>query len=343
MKKTKVQSSILFSASFLIFYFALFEGILLSQPAFTRITAITNPAVNDTAESTGVSWVDFNNDGYLDLFVANDGTNSGFLYTNNGPQSYSFYKVTTGTIAVHTGNSFGAACGDYDNDGHLDIYVANRLNQKNFLFRNNGNLNHWITVKCVGVVSNRAAIGTKVRVKAVIGGVSRWQMREITPQTGYNSGNLWLHFGLGNAAIIDSVKVEWINGLTHYFTNVSTDQNIAISETGNIIGLNAIGTSVPDKFTLYQNYPNPFNPSTKIKFNVPLLRGVDAEGGRGVFVKLIVYDILGREAAIVLNQNVMPGVYEINFNASGLTSGVYFYRLSVGSVYSETRKMILLK
>lgn len=108
----------------------------------------------------------------------------------------------------------------------------------------------------------------------------------------------------------------------------------------NPTGIKPISGEIPEKFSLYQNYPNPFNPATRIKFDVqssPL-----SERGGGGFVKLIVYDILGREAATLVNQQLNPGTYEIEFDGSNLPSGIYFYRMTAGE-YTETRKMILLK
>lgn len=99
---------------------------------------------------------------------------------------------------------------------------------------------------------------------------------------------------------------------------------------------------IPAAFKLYQNYPNPFNPSTKIKFQIPLSRVVDAAGGRGVFTKLFVYDLLGREVASVVNEQLASGTYEVEWNASNFPSGIYFYRLTAGD-FSEVNKMVLLK
>ena len=91
-------------------------------------------------------------------------------------------------------------------------------------------------------------------------------------------------------------------------------------------------TSVPFGFTLYQNYPNPFNPSTKIQYAISSRQ----------FVSLRVYDVLGNEIATLVNEEKPAGSYEINFNASGLTNGMYFYSIKVGN-FSETKKMLLLK
>jgi hypothetical protein len=96
---------------------------------------------------------------------------------------------------------------------------------------------------------------------------------------------------------------------------------------------------MPDKFSLYQNYPNPFNPSTIIEFVIP----------KSSFVNLRVYDVLGNEVAILVNEEKPTGNYEIELDASSLpdgkvrlSSGIYFYKLQTGE-YSETKKMILLK
>jgi len=95
--------------------------------------------------------------------------------------------------------------------------------------------------------------------------------------------------------------------------------------------------SLPTEYSLLQNYPNPFNPSTTIKYSIPTdVRGETQE------VKLMVYDILGREVATLVNKQQKAGNYEVNFNASQLTSGIYFYRLKSGN-FNESKKMILIK
>jgi hypothetical protein len=86
------------------------------------------------------------------------------------------------------------------------------------------------------------------------------------------------------------------------------------------------------RFSLNQNYPNPFNPATKIRYVV----------GNLEFVTLKVFDIMGREITILVNEQRPAGEYEINFNASGLAGGVYFYKLQAGS-YSSAKKLVLVK
>ncbi len=97
-------------------------------------------------------------------------------------------------------------------------------------------------------------------------------------------------------------------------------------------GIHQIGMGIPSEFKLSQNYPNPFNPVTNVKFQVP---------NRG-FVKLIVFDITGREVETLVNRQLSPGIYEADWNASKYSSGVYFYKLVTES-FTETKKMILVK
>ncbi|MBE0570025.1 MAG: T9SS type A sorting domain-containing protein [Ignavibacteriaceae bacterium] len=102
--------------------------------------------------------------------------------------------------------------------------------------------------------------------------------------------------------------------------------------------------SLPDRYTLMQNYPNPFNPSTKIKFTIP---SVIASGAKQTqIVSLKVYDILGNEVATLVNEELSPGEYEVEFNASSFkhfpSSGIYFYTINAGE-FVQSKKMVLLK
>jgi hypothetical protein len=154
--------------------------------------------------------VDYDNDGYLDLFVVSIGDKNA-LYHNN--RNGTFTKLNTGSL-VNDGaiNSVDAAWADYDNDGFMDVVIAND-DSKNSLFHNNGNTNHWINFKLVGTASNRSAIGAKVRVNATIGGKTFWQRRDIG-ESGSEMGHSDLRagFGLGDATNIDIVRIEWPSG-----------------------------------------------------------------------------------------------------------------------------------
>ncbi len=97
--------------------------------------------------------------------------------------------------------------------------------------------------------------------------------------------------------------------------------------------------TLPTEYALEQNYPNPFNPSTTIKYSIPNVTLSGVEGSR---VQLKIYDVLGNEVATLVNEEKPAGVYEVDFNASNLSSGIYLYKLHVGGFIS-TKKMTLIK
>jgi hypothetical protein len=197
---------------------------------FTKING--DPIVEDRGFFTNSNWGDYDNDGDLDMFITNwdeDPQQKNMLYRNNGNET--FTKIGVGDIVNDEGPSIGSSWGDIDNDGDLDLIVTNDGEVNNFLYLNNGNRNNWTNIKCVGISSNASAIGAKVRVKATINNQSVWQMQEISGQTGYASQNsLNAEFGLKDAALIDSIKVEWPNGLVQVMLDITINQHLTINE-----------------------------------------------------------------------------------------------------------------
>jgi hypothetical protein len=102
--------------------------------------------------------------------------------------------------------------------------------------------------------------------------------------------------------------------------------------SGNIVSVENISPDLPDNFKLYQNYPNPFNPATTISYSIPKIS----------FVSLKVYDILGREIKTLVNEDMTAGNYSVNFDASNLAPGIYFYTIKAGA-FVRCKKMVLLK
>ena len=102
--------------------------------------------------------------------------------------------------------------------------------------------------------------------------------------------------------------------------------------------------TIPAAFRMEQNYPNPFNPATEIQFSLPALSGPDARsaGSQLRGVRLAVYDILGHEVAVLVNERLAPGIHTVSFNPVGLPSGVYLYRLTAGQM-TATKKMLLVR
>jgi enediyne biosynthesis protein E4 len=174
------------------------------------------------------NWGDYDNDGDLDLVVCL--TNAGAtLLQNNGDGSFAI--MTSLALAPGVRVSQGA-WGDYDNDGFLDLVLTPDafVVANTFLYRNNGNSNHWLMFKLEGTLANRAAIGAKVRVQATIGGRSTWQVRELSrPYRAHD--DLRAHFGLGDADKAEIVRVEWPSGQVTVVTNVTAGQILTVTES----------------------------------------------------------------------------------------------------------------
>ncbi|MBI3416172.1 MAG: VCBS repeat-containing protein [Verrucomicrobia bacterium] len=200
---------------------------------FTRITA--GAIANDRGNWSRASWEDFDNDGYLDLFVPHDVTDGDSLlrtnafYHNNGDGT--FTRITTGSLVNDRSRASSASWGDYDRDGFPDLVVGN-YGGKNFLYRNNGNSNNWVTFQCSGRLSNRSAIGAKVRLQATINGKTDWQLRVISNGDGMSGNSLEAHFGLGDATNIDLVRIEWPSGIVQELHNVAPKQFLTVTEEG---------------------------------------------------------------------------------------------------------------
>ena len=150
-------------------------------------------------------------------------------------------------------------------------------------------------------------------------------------------------------------KVGFIEGkgttteIQHYqFTDVGLQagkysyrlKQIDFDGTINYTNTIEVNIGIPVEFSLEQNYPNPFNPVTKIKFNIPSVIASETKQSQHVLLK--VYDLLGREVVTMVDEFRQAGSYEIEFDASQLSSGTYYYRLKV-SDFVETKKMTVLK
>jgi len=204
------------------------KNILYMNDGYGTFTDVTDSTgVGDESDSTEITWVDFDNDGDLDLHVVSGGIaapSESRLYQNNGDGTFTDIAQEAGIL--YRGFGEGASWGDYDNDGDMDVYLVN-YNEPNILYRNNGNTNHWIEIQTKGTVSNASGIGT--RVKAVAGELH--QIREVSGGDGFCSqDSLVVHFGLGTHVVIDSLDVQWPSGKVQIFENVEVDQILTITE-----------------------------------------------------------------------------------------------------------------
>lgn len=120
---------------------------------------------------------------------------------------------------------------------------------------------------------------------------------------------------------------------------VSGDNGRILKTTnGGSVFISKISSDVPDKYSLCQNYPNPFNPSTNVKYQI----AKTSTGSQYSFVRLVVYDIVGKEVETLVYEKQSAGTYEVSFDATRLSSGVYYYRLHAGD-FMQSKKMLLIK
>jgi len=161
-------------------------------------------------------------------------------------------------------------------------------------------------------------------------GIARWD------------GSAWHSLGIGVHKDINFVAVPTVRGLYGSaeglylggdFTHAGRNYSNRIALWTDFSPVSAVSEeTVPTEFRLLQNYPNPFNPSTTIRYELPIPS----------IVRLSVYDLLGRELSVIVNEWEDVGPYEVVFNASALSSGIYLYRLVAGD-YVATNKFVVIR
>ncbi len=189
----------------------------------------------------GTGFVDLDNDGLLDIFIANghvypevDRYNIGTkflerkqLYQNLGNGRFREVTEEVGGDLLLEKSSRGVAFGDYDNDGNIDILIVNLNDRPTLLHNEPRNRNHWLTLKLVGTKSNRDAIGARVTIEAG----HRRQIAEVRSGGSYLSHNdSRVHFGLGDEIRIKRLEVRWPTGLVQNFENIQADQFLVLTE-----------------------------------------------------------------------------------------------------------------
>jgi len=299
-------------------------------------TKLTEPLITvDQFSTMSGSWGDIDNDGDLDVFLANDGSKNQ-LFRNDG--NFTFTRIITTDISIAVvvmdqGWSYGCAFGDYDNDGFQDLAVATtrfgNADEPDYLYHNNGNENHWLMVSLEGRTTNHSAIGAKVRVKAVLNGAAIWQMREISAQSAYCSQNdMRAHFGLGDAVLVDSIVIEWPSGIVQHMTNVLPNQILAIEEDL----VNAVSPERPS-FGL-KIFPNPTSSSIQLEAHFTNQSNE------------LLLEVFGDTGQIVYSSTFshVSGLWQhhLDLKKLQLIPGQYIVRLSNG-VSGEERKVIFIQ
>jgi len=248
----------------------------------------------------------------------------------NGPANSSDYAISiaadnSGNVFV-TGQSYGIGT-------HVDYATIkyNSAGAEQWVNRYNGTANyadnavaialdHSGNIYVTGNSYDTVTSSDYTTIKYNADGTQQW----VTKYNGTANSDdvaMTIAVDISGNVYVTGVSYDSLTGLD--FATIKYSQSTGISQTSSII---------PEHFSLSQNYPNPFNPVTNLEFGI-------SDWG---FVSLKVYDILGKEVSTLVNEKLSPGNYKVEFDGSGLPSGVYFYRITAGE-FTDTKRMLLVK
>lgn len=280
---------------------------------------------------------DIDNDGDNDVGVGIDYSNPRVeFYLNDGTGNLS-YNFSTGTLD----RPYGIAGNDLTGDGFVDIVVTNKyMNSLSILINSgSGSFTNYIYPALgnypYGITLNDFNKDGKIDIATALQNSS---MIDVKLNTGslplyasYSYNNL---FGISTNILSSDFDND--NDIDIAVIDNNSNSVCIYKNTDSVsISVNPVSTDIPADYKLWQNYPNPFNPVTKIRFEIPA-------GGNENSTILKIYNSAGMESGTLVKGNLRPGIYEITWDASALTSGVYYFSLQSGS-FSQTRKMILIK
>jgi ASPIC/UnbV protein/VCBS repeat protein/flagellar hook capping protein FlgD len=304
-------------------------------PGVVNFIDYYNVVVRDPGAGEGVTWIDYDADGDLDIFLAKAGADNASgapnaLFRNNG-WGDSYTDVSAGPV-LQVANSRGVACGDYDGNGTPDLYVAN-WGSSNQMLSTTGSGSHWTEVRLVGTHSNTYGIGARVRVVAG----AKKQIREISGGSGiYSQDAPVALFGVYLQTVVDSIQVYWPSGIVTDTVNVPINHIITMRETPQ--QQTGIGDNLPVAARLLTASPNPFRAGTTIAYE---LKNASP-------VRLLVVDAEGRLTRVLeASQLKEPGTYSQHWDgrdAAGgpVAAGVYYYSLTTNG-FRKSYPVVLVR
>jgi len=213
--------------------------------SFEDATTASGDDLNDGAYGAGIAWADYDNDGDLDLYLGNhwpesaDPSAPNRLFRNDGPHPTNIGQTLFTDVAPEGGfnisddaSTNGVAWADFDDDGDLDLYLANMTGEANRMFRNDtadAAANHWLQIDLAARAANSTGIGAGLRL--VAGG--RTMMRSVDGGSGFLSqAPQTVHFGLGADVVADTLEIRWPNGYVQTLTALAADQRLTVEEPG---------------------------------------------------------------------------------------------------------------
>lgn len=283
--------------------------------------------------STTANWVDYDNDGVMDLHLIPQG-----LFRQQPDHTFVAVPIPTLQFSEPVTRAW-ATWFDYNNDGARDVIaVATRSgNIEVRLLRSGGVAGHWLEVDLTYAAGNLQAIGAVVRVSSASGIQTQWVGQ--SEGSHFSQGHYRLYFGLGDDPFADMVEVTWPDGSIQEFGRPAGDEIIQIDfESALKYGPDAAVTveasvQTPGTHVLTQAYPNPFNPEAQFTLSVAHKQQVD----------VALYNTLGQQVAILFNGSLEANTTErFTIDGSGLASGMYLVRV-VGEAFTESMSVTLLK
>ncbi len=261
---------------------------------FSDVTLISN--VPDVGDARSATFVDYNNDGHLDIFTTNH-VYPNRLYKNLG--NGVFENVATSAGIANPQDGFAFSWADYDNDGDLDVFIVHHDGRNLSLLQNDGgNNNNWLFLKLQGTFDNRDGIGSKIT--AYFG--NRAIYREVNAGSGYMGQDaLPLHLGLDTSTIVDSIIINWPSGMAQKIFNIGANQKIEVIQEGNV---------PPTIFRLHSPQDSSLQLSDSVKFIWN--SSVDPDENHPIEYTLIVKSI---EGELILQTQVSDTNYTVTLNS----------------------------
>ena len=287
------------------------------------------PSVAVSGSVVHTAWTDGRDGGYRGDIYYKSTTNGG---VNWGSDSRLTFDGVSDRPSIAVSGSLVHIAYQYSTNGNYEIYYKRSTNGGT-----NWDANTRLTYD--SAISENPSIAVSGSLVHVIWDDHRDGNPEIYYKLSINGGISWgqdtrLTFNSANS-YFPSVAVGGpnVHAVWKDYRNGNPEVYYKLNSTGNSIGIKKISTDTPDRYDLSQNYPNPFNPATTIQYSIP----------KSGFVKLVIYDILGKEVETLVNEKLTPGEYSVTFDGSKLASGIYFYQLTVDNQMVETKKMVLTK
>jgi len=294
--------------------FSNYGGVFIMESSVRMMT---------TGAGKDAVWADFDNNGHLDLYLARDGEPDRLLLAD-GRGSWDDSPLLIDQLA---GPSMGAVAADFDGDGGIDLAIL-RDGEPTLLLHNSMSRGHWLHVVPSRDGPQPEPVG--VVVSAHVG--EQLFMRHVQMRTGPTSVARWIHFGLGAATKVDSLRVIWPDGVVQVERDVAVDQTLYLARTDH----SGAGEQTPRVTELRPPFPNPFNPGTTIVCS--LARASD--------VLLTVYDVRGRKVVDVHHGALPAGNHDFRWDgrdAAGreVSAGVYLVRFKGDGVVQHQRMTLI--